>query len=174
MRMAASSCFTLGFVTARPRSSIKAATCSGSIAESSYIRWRSHQSKKSTAARRYARRVCGFRIEPAKNSRKRFAASFPARTITAGNSVKPARDNSRRDGIGTRPESMGSLTDDALRRVRRFVPFRIPFDEVEIKCLEQPDESGDERWPLLAVDGFDRPLVFWVGGDVFHTYFDSG
>jgi hypothetical protein len=88
MRTAASSCLTDGLFTSLPRISIYAATCNGSIAESSVPPRRSHQAKKRTTARKYARRVFGFRMEPAKNSRKRFGACSLARRMAAGNRSK--------------------------------------------------------------------------------------
>jgi hypothetical protein len=44
----------------------------------------SHQARKSATARPYARRVLGFLIRAAKNSRKRIPALSPAAAISAG------------------------------------------------------------------------------------------
>jgi site-specific recombinase XerC len=44
-----------------------------------------HQARNSSAARVYARRVCGLRMLAAKNSRKRMPARSPAAATSAGN-----------------------------------------------------------------------------------------
>jgi hypothetical protein len=73
IRMAARCCLTDGLAKRRPRSSMYAETWIGSMS----IKSRSfapHQPANSRTPRRYARRVFGFRMFAAKNSRNRRAA----------------------------------------------------------------------------------------------------
>ncbi len=82
-RIAASRCVRLGAASSRAPASIHA-TCTGCTAAIDGTPASAHQAKNSSAARAYARRVCGLRMLAAKNSRKRMPARSPATATIAG------------------------------------------------------------------------------------------
>ena len=86
LRIAASRCLRLGAATSRVPASIQVATCTVCTAPIDGTPALAHQARNSSAARAYARRVCGLRMLTAKNSRKRMLARSPAAATSAGTS----------------------------------------------------------------------------------------
>jgi antitoxin ParD1/3/4 len=102
------------------------------------------QSRKSRTARRYASRVLRFRICAAKNSRKRFSASPPARTINAGIPDTPPARSSESGEYASSSEVMR----EALREWTR----RRAMESEEVEALRRLWHEGLESGPGRLAD----------------------
>jgi hypothetical protein len=92
-RSAASRCLTEGAASSRVAASIQVATCTGWTAPIAGTPALAHQARNSSAARAYARRVCGLRMLAAKNSRKAHPGALAGRGDESRECSRPGDRN---------------------------------------------------------------------------------